>query len=589
MHSGRGGWVDPVPLFEKGEGMSEFYIMQVETMTGEKIGTARLYFSVVPSVARDYFYSSDGYTIIQEQYKAATGYDLDVNSSYGFSAAAPVDLTACSGWNVYLQNNFTHRFDITSLTQTLKYIFKNGSYITIDPPIPLPSDSHEIYSDVSYYTKTGTLVLTTNLSARVFNEYLGTFESCAIKEFPWKGVVEGNYYRFVAPVFTASGGSNNFLSLTLSTIYVDKTLADQFFNGTGDPDDPNDPYPDDDSGPDNPDDPDGIPEPDDIDFPDDPDIDVTEIGFVTLYAPTKAQLVALSSYMWSGLFDIATLKKLFADPMDCILGLNLLPFSVPRSDLQHVSIGNIDTGISMYVAEKQWVTIDCGTVNIGSVYDTYLDYAPYTKIHIYLPFIGLQELNVDDVAHKAIRVKYKIDILSCACIAFISADDRVLYQFSGACGYSVPISSTNYSALFGSAVDVAISTAMLVSTAGAAVPATAREAAVHEARMVAQTAGAVSSSANAVMNSKPTIKRSGSLGGGSGIIGIQKPYIIFEIPRICKPARQQHFIGYPSFITIQVSGISGYAEFESIILNGVTCTEEERTMLADIFKGGVYV
>jgi len=569
--------------------MSEFYIMRVQTMGGEDIGTARLYFSVVPSTGNGYYFSADGYRLIQEKYKADTGYDLDINSTYGFSAAPPVDLPASSGWNVYLQNNFTHRFDITSLTQTLKYIFRNGSYITIDPPAPLPSDSHGLYSTVRYYTRAGSLVLTSNLNVRTYNEYLGTFESCTIYCFPWKGYSDGNYYWFVIPNMNATAGRNNGLTLYLSGDRISKTLADQFFNGTGDPDDPNDPYPDDDSGPDNPDDPDGIPEPDDIDIPDDPDIDVTEIGFVTLYAPTKAQLVALSSYMWSGLFDIATLKKLFADPMDCILGLNLLPFPVPRGDLQNVSVGNIDTGISMYVAEKQWVTINCGSVDIGSVYDTYLDYAPYTKIHIYLPFIGMQELNADDVAHKVISVKYKIDILSCACIAFISADDRVLYQFSGACGYSVPISSTNYSALFGSAIDVAISTAMLVSTAGAAAPATAREAAAHEARMVAQTAGAVSSSANAVMNSKPTIKRSGSLGGGSGIIGIQKPYIIFEIPRICKPARQQHFIGYPSFITIQVSGISGYAEFESIILSGVTCTEEERTMLADIFKGGIYV
>lgn len=489
---------------------------------------------------------------------------------------------------------------LTNLYQGSRLVLNNGSYISFPTIVENISEgSGYTIPFIKYVTATGAEAYSFS-----WNQLYGGLDNTYHKDFftvmffPW---ISDNHAEneWHLNSFTVIGEYKSSLGAAVPTLrggvglinpYGSNATCKAFFEGI-EYLDPDDPYPDvPDSGEEDPD-PDGIPEPDDIPFPDDPDIDVTDIGFVTLYAPTKAQLIALSDFMWGDLFDISTLKKLFADPMDCILGLNLLPFHVNQGDIANVYFGNVPTNIGMYTAANQWVTINCGSINIGNVYDTYLDYAPYTKVCISLPFIGVQQLNTDDIAHKVINVKYKIDILSCACIAFISADDVVLYQFSGTCGYAVPVSASNYANLFKSAIDVGISTAMLAYTAGASTAAanTTRAAAAHEARMVAQTAEFTSSSASAVMNSKAIVKRSGSLGGGSGIMGIKKPYLIFEIPRLCKPARQAHFLGYPSFITIQVSGISGYAEFESIILSGVTCTEEERTMLADIFKGGVYV
>lgn len=554
--------------------MSEFYIMRVETMTGEKVGTARLYFSVVPSTARDFFYSSDGYTIIQEQYKAATGYDLDVNSSYGFSGVDPVNLPACAGWNVYIQNNFTRRFDVTSLTQTLKYIFKNGSYITMEPPVPLPSDSHGIQMVVRYYTEAGSLVLTAGINVRVYNEYLGTFESCTIYCLPWKGYYQGNdYYWFVIPNMNAYAGRTNVLQLTLSATRVDKTLADQFFNGVGEPNDPDDPYPDDDSDDDNPDDPDGIPDGDDIPIPPLPDVDITDTGFITLYRPSLAQVKTLANYMWSDLFSLASFKKLFADPMDCILGFNVLPVVVRAGGVSEVTVGNISTGVSMTECASQWVEVDCGTVNIGTPYDTYLDYSPYTKYSIYLPYIGLQSLSADDVVGKPIHLVYHIDALSCSCVAYLLCGGSVLYQFAGSCGYSIPLTGDSFRSMVSSMISIATTVAGAVASGGMSAP-----LAIGTGASVAQN----------VTNAKPEVRRSGSVGSSAGIMGVQKPYLILEIPRICKPKDQHRYLGYPSFITDSVGNVPGYSEWESVILSGVPCTDEERSAIEEILKGGVY-
>lgn len=558
--------------------------------------------------------SAYGYTNYYPTYNAANN-EMITNTSGAYPSGINTGVTigmsthAIEFKNRCFASTFQKVLNISDLAQGDKIVFDNGSYLLVklqaDPVNP--NAVADAFVDINYFTKDDEAPFGAAASFRIHCTY-GYYQGIAGRYYfnadviPWRCKTIGQYgyavYRCsIECQYQSSLGVYvpTFMNRWQGVVLGDRALSIKFFDGITELE-PDDPYPDvPDSGEEEPD-PEGIPEPDDIPFPDDPDINVTDLGFVTLYAPTRAQLKDLSDFMWSSFFDIDSLKKLFTDPMDCILGLNMLPFHVNQGSAATVYLGNISSGVSMPTALSQWQTISCGSVNIGQVYDTYLDYSPYTKMHIFLPFIGIQELNTDDVAHKVISVKYKIDVLSCACIAFIMADDVVLYQFSGTCGYSVPVTAMDFSSLFRASVDVAISAATLAASAGAGGAGAAAggssgltATAAMDASTSAQIAQFASNSAGAIGNSKTRVKRSGALSGGPGIMGVQKPYLILEIPRICKPARQQHFLGYPSFITIQVSGISGYAEFESIILSGVTCTEEERHMLSNIFKGGVYV
>lgn len=495
------------------------------------------------------------------------------------------------GWtDVLAPMGFGNIVVLNSQHEGDKFIFANGNYIQFSE---IYTSGEYTHVKLTYKLESGVIAFTFEKWARISGEH-----NCECIMFPWFCGNHDIYDCFEPNLdtnYNADRANFNFgWTNNAKTSYAN---AKAWFTGL-EPLDEDDPYPDvPDSEPDDPDDPDGIPTPDPIPIPPDPNIEVTDVGFVTLFAPTRAQLKNLANYMWSGPFDLNSFRKIFADPMDCILGLNILPFTVQTSGSGVVSVGNISTGITMNIAASQWVTIDCGSVNIGKVYDTYLDYAPYTKMHIYLPFIGIQDLNTDDVAHKELHLQYRVDILSCACIAYLLVDDRVLYQFAGSCGYSVPVNASNFTSLYQSIVDVGVSAAMLavtVGTAGAGAPAAGTAAAARAeasaSRMVAaQQANLVGSSASAVTNAKPAIKRSGALGGGAGFLSVQKPYILVEIPRLCKPARQPHHVGYPSYVTIQVSGLTGLGIFESIILDGVPCTEEERAMLQELFMGGVYV
>ena len=319
---------------------------------------------------------------------------------------------------------------------------------------------------------------------------------------------------------------------------------------------------------------DGIPPTDAIDIPTLPTVSVLDTGFVTLFNPTLSQVKDLADYMWAGLFDVNTFKKLFADPMDCILGFNMVPVNITTGAYGNVTVGNVPTGVQMFTAASQWVELDCGSITLNLPYGCYLDFAPYSKASIYLPYIGTVELSIDDIMGRTLHLVYHVDILSCSCVAYLKCGPDTLYQFTGSCGYSIPLTGDSFGQMIANIVSMAGTLAGAMASGGITAPAAVAASVSH---------------AQDVMNSKPEIHRSGSIGSSAGIMGIQKAFLILELPKACKPEKQYHYTGYPGFITVKVGDLSGYAEFETIILNGIACTSEERQLIEEMCKGGIYV
>ena len=301
-----------------------------------------------------------------------------------------------------------------------------------------------------------------------------------------------------------------------------------------------------------------------------PTLSAVSAGFITLFNPTIPQLKNLASYMWSDLFDVAGWKKIFADPMDAILGLSIVPVAVPSPNTEEVKVGNISTGVQMSVAESQYVEVDCGTLNVEEFWGSYLDYAPYTKAEIYLPYCGIHPISVDDIMGKTVRVVYHVDILSGACCAFVECGGTVLYSFVGQCSSSIPITGDNWTNVINGAISVAGAIGTMISSGGASAP---------------MAIGQIASTA--VNTMKPSIEKSGSMGGTGGMLGVQKPYLILSRPRQALPSKQNTFSGYPSFITEKLGDLSGYTEIDSIHLENVPATEPELSEIESLLKGGV--
>ena len=282
--------------------------------------------------------------------------------------------------------------------------------------------------------------------------------------------------------------------------------------------------------------------------------------------------------MWSGAFDLDTYKKLFSDPMQSIVGLAIVPVAPDLSGARNVTFGSIDSGVNMPVVGNQYKKIDCGSVSVEKYVGCFMDYSPYTKISIYLPYIGIREISADDVIGGSLNVQYIVDVLTGACACFIKHSTRgVLYSFNGSCITNVPLTSQNFSGAIQNAVSAVIGgVGVIAGVATGAAPVTMMGA-----------MGMLNSAANTALNSKPTVQRSGNLGGSAGIMSIQKPYIIIERPNLSVPSNVQHYVGQTSNLTRSLGSCSGFTIVEYIHLDGISATSQEIAEIESLLKQGV--
>lgn len=312
--------------------------------------------------------------------------------------------------------------------------------------------------------------------------------------------------------------------------------------------------------------------------PDIPSVTSADCGFMTMYNPTKSQLQALSQFLWSGAFDLDTYKKLFSDPMESIIGLAIVPVAPSIAGQKNVMFGSIDSGVNMPYLSTQYVKLNCGSLSVDKYIGCFMDYAPYTKISIYLPYIGIRDLSPDDITGGSISVSYIVDVLTGACACFISHSAKgVLYSYNGSCISNIPLTAQNFSGAIQNAVSAVISgVGMVAGMASGAAPLTAMSASAF-----------LNSAANTALNSKPHIQRSGNLGGSAGIMAVQKPFLIIERPNLSVPNNVQHYVGQTSNLTRYLSACKGFTMVEHIHLHGIDATSDELKEIESLLKEGV--
>lgn len=325
---------------------------------------------------------------------------------------------------------------------------------------------------------------------------------------------------------------------------------------------------------------------DPINMPSIPSLAVINTGFVSLWRPSDTELVALHSYLWSGAFDPDSLKKIFANPIDAIMGFGIIPLNPVIGSPRSLKIGNIDTGVNITPITQQYYQVDCGTLYLENYFNTYLEFEPYSTLEIFLPFCGCMQLSADDFYRRkkeypgggAIQVKYNVDILSGSCVACIRCYDAnghmtTTYEFNGNLLTQIPITGNDFSGLYNAVLGIA----------GNVVSGVAHAATGNAAGIL----GDVVNAAHNVTSAKPSINRSGTIGGSYGLLANRKPFLIRNIPREAVAWAQNTFQGYPSHITTAINSISGYTEFEKVYTDNIPASDNELKEIVQILETGV--
>lgn len=299
-------------------------------------------------------------------------------------------------------------------------------------------------------------------------------------------------------------------------------------------------------------------------------------GLVTIYNPTETEVKEFGKWLWTtwsgDLMD--TLAKMFNNPMDAVIGLHLIYATPIVNTRDTIKAGFLDSKVETNVVEQRYVSIFCGSMIVPQYWGNYLDFLPYTKTYIYLPFIGIQKLNTMDIVSSAVSIEYKIDVFNGSCIALITVArenySTVMYEFSGNCAVQIPITSGNYSSILSSAISSVASGVGFVM-GGAGVGAT------------------IAFAGSNMMGNKTDVQHSGSFGASHGAMGIKKPYIMVKRP-IQKVVPDYNILyGYPAHKMVKISDCSGYLRVKEVDVLSATATDEEKKIIENLLKQGVFV
>jgi hypothetical protein len=211
-----------------------------------------------------------------------------------------------------------------------------------------------------------------------------------------------------------------------------------------------------------------------------------------------------------------------------------------------------------------------------------------------LPYIGIVDVETDDVLGSTNTLTYNIDVLSgaiCATLHCVKGNlNSVIYQWSGSCAVSLPITGANYNGVLGSVLAVAAGAATIAVGGASIAGASGAGAALAAFKGGAAIAGGVGTVAGSALNTfgsiKGKVQKSGAFGANSGALGIMTPYFIVTRPIQSVPTSWQADKGYPANISAQLGTITGYTEVSEINLE-CSGTEAEKEEIISLLKSGV--
>lgn len=343
-------------------------------------------------------------------------------------------------------------------------------------------------------------------------------------------------------------------------------------------------------------------------------------GLIHVYNPTPGEFVGFGNWLWVTYAD-ATIDKIWNNPFDGIIGAHEL-YATPQTDgRDNIRSGFLVCPVSSDLVRQRYTEIDCGTVIVPEFYGNYFDYSPYSQAYIYLPFIGINEVSIDDIVGHAVNIRYRVDAYTGSCIAMIyvakSGYRNLCYQFAGNCAVEVPLAGGSQAAIKAGMLQAeaysraAIQSAQIQKTAsigsgilnGAAGSSFAGPLAGIIGALAGGTSGYIQGSANvaaaklqgsamqeaARYANKSSVQHSGQFGASHGAMGLKNPFIMIRNPIQVKVVNYNNDYGFPAHKRVIIGGCTGYLRVREVNVISAHATNEEKRAIEEELKAGVYV
>ena len=302
---------------------------------------------------------------------------------------------------------------------------------------------------------------------------------------------------------------------------------------------------------------------------DDADTKVLSSGIGVLtstFHMTKERIKQLGQFLWgTSVFDEFSLIN--NNPIENIISCKAIPYNISGTT-QEITLGNVKTGVNGEKISQNFSKQTIGTVAIAEHYENFLDYAPYTNIIIYLPYIGFKELDTSLVMGKTLKIEYTLDVITGGCLAQIYVGKIRLYEFTGNIGVDISITASNRaqveSAYISAGVGV-VSSAMSGNITGAV------NSILGGATSQYHYSGTGNPSPSCVSSTNRTC------------------YVVIDRPQYQSLKAFNHTRGRMCCLSKTIGSLKGYTVCDgNVDISGISATDEEKEEIVNILSSGFF-
>ena len=291
------------------------------------------------------------------------------------------------------------------------------------------------------------------------------------------------------------------------------------------------------------------------------------IGVLTsTFKMTKERLVQLGQFLWgSNIFDKFSLVN--NNPIENIISCKSIPINTDGAN-QEIILGNVSTGVNGEKISNNFAKQTIGSIAITEHYHNFLDYAPYTNVILYLPYIGFKELDTTLVMNKTLQVIYTVDAITGGCLAQVYANSVRLYEFTGNVGIDIPITASNRAQVEAGYIQAGVG-----ATASAL-------------------GGNIGSAVTSLLNSATSQYHYSSTGNPSPMCVASTNrtcYVILDRPNYQNLKAFNHTRGRKCYLSKTISTLKGFTICDSNIdLSGINATDTEKEEIVNILSTGFF-
>ena len=302
---------------------------------------------------------------------------------------------------------------------------------------------------------------------------------------------------------------------------------------------------------------------------DDDDTNVLSSGIGVLtstFHMTKERLVQLGQFLWgASIFDEFSLIN--NNPIENIISCKAIPYAISGTN-QEITLGNVKTGVNGEKISQNFSKQTIGSVAIAEHYHNFLDYAPYTNVIIYLPYIGFKELDASLVMGKTIRIEYTLDVITGGCLAQIYVGKIRLYEFTGNIGVDISITASNRAQVESAYINAGlgvVSSAMSGNVTGAV------NSIIGAATSQYHYSGTGNPSPSCVASTNRTC------------------YVVIDRPQYQPLKAFNHTRGRMCCLSKTIGNLKGYTVCDgNIDISGISATDEEKEEIVNILSSGFF-